>query len=85
MPRFNKKGPMGEGPMTGRRMGRCAHYDTTLNNEITSRNEVIDKSIDGSFPGEGLGRVRRRRMRRGMGQNREGRGMGRRNRFNDNF
>ncbi|MGB4205442.1 MAG: DUF5320 domain-containing protein [Bacteroidales bacterium] len=26
MPGFDKTGPWGEGPMTGRRMGRCTNY-----------------------------------------------------------
>ncbi|NLI86797.1 MAG: DUF5320 domain-containing protein, partial [Bacteroidales bacterium] len=26
MPGFNQTGPMGQGPMTGRRMGRCTNY-----------------------------------------------------------
>ena len=30
MPRRNRTGPMGEGPMTGRRMGYCRGTETTL-------------------------------------------------------
>lgn len=26
MPGFNQKGPMGEGPMTGRKMGKCTNF-----------------------------------------------------------
>ena len=26
MSNFNQRGPMGEGPMTGRRMGRCGNF-----------------------------------------------------------
>ena len=26
MPGLNQKGPMGQGPMTGRRMGRCTNF-----------------------------------------------------------
>ncbi|MDD2552812.1 MAG: DUF5320 domain-containing protein [Dysgonamonadaceae bacterium] len=81
MSNFNQKGPMGEGPMTGRRMGRCTNYEATRRNQIIKDNENMESPINENFPEQGFGRGFGRRMRRGMGngmgQNRGGRGMGR--------
>ena len=32
MPGFNRKGPMGQGSMTGRRMGKCTDFGAKINN-----------------------------------------------------
>lgn len=100
MPRFNKKGPMGDGPMTGRKMGRCTNYGIGRRNQINQENDNIERPVNDDSQGRGFGRGLGRRMGRGMangmGQNRGGRGMGRigggggrgmglRNRFNDDF
>jgi hypothetical protein len=62
MPRGDKTGPMGQGPMTGRNLGFCAGYDTP----------GIAKNVgDGTGFGRGMGRGMRGGMGRGMG-----RGMG---------
>ena len=98
MPNLDKRGPMGEGPMTGRRMGRCTNMGVGRRRQIIEENECIDNQINDNLEGEGFGRGRRRRMRgglgSGMGQNRRirgrmgrggggaGRGMGQR--FRDN-
>lgn len=67
MPGFNRKGPNGEGPMTGRKMGQC----NPENKE--KENTGIVENI-GNFFGFGRGRGR------GMGQ---GKGRGMRCRRND--
>jgi hypothetical protein len=77
MPGFNQKGPMGEGPMTGRRMGRCTNFGAAVrNNEVASD---LDQKTDLSdnFPGRGFSQGRR------MGG--RGRGMGRMNRLRGEF
>ena len=33
MPGFNQTGPNGQGPMTGRRMGRCTNFGASLKNQ----------------------------------------------------
>jgi hypothetical protein len=55
MPRGDGTGPMGRGPLTGRRAGFCAGYQTPgyANPEV---------------PGMGMGRGRRRGFRRGYGR-----------------
>ena len=101
MPSFNQKGPMGEGPMTGVKMGRCTNYGAARRNLITQENNPTQTRINDRSQEQGIGRGLGRRMGRGMGddmgQNRGGgrpmgrmdggggRGMGRRNRFSDNF
>ncbi|MGE0077131.1 MAG: DUF5320 domain-containing protein [Bacteroidales bacterium] len=70
MPGFNQTGPMGQGPMTGRKMGRCTNYganrkeqtnDETINNvtseEITTRGFGFGRGRFGR--GRGFGMQRR--------------------------
>lgn len=71
MPGFNKRGPMGQGPMTGRRTGRCTNFGTRQN-RTEGAPDVNDNLPNGSF-GRGSGR-----SRCGSGR---GRGMGLQNRF----
>ncbi len=74
---------MGKGPMTGRRMGRCASYGAGLkkqNETKDAKNRETDMD-DTSIPGRGLGF---RRGGGGWGAGRAGGsgfGMGRQNRF----
>jgi hypothetical protein len=35
MPRFDQTGPMGQGSMTGRRMGRCTNNGANVKNQPT--------------------------------------------------
>lgn len=63
---LNRRGPMGEGPMTGRKMGRCAPA-----NKGKTYNEIIQESQSDFFPGRGFGPGRGR----GPGR-RPGRGWG---------
>lgn len=82
MPNFNQRGQMGEGAMTGRKMGRCGNFGAGHRYPTTQENQNTENTIYDNPQGEGqgLGRGRGRGMRRGMGQ---GMGMGRgmRNRF----
>ena len=73
MPNFNQTGPMGQGPMTGRRMGRCANRSASLKSDetLTSENPIENQSIPPRGRGAGLG----------FGRGGRGRGMGRQNRF----
>ena len=80
MPGFNQKGPMGDGPMTGRRMGRCTNFGA---NETKQTENPSNSENDPFFDrGQGRGRGGGRGMGRGKGMG-GGRGMGRerQNRF----
>lgn len=65
---LNRRGPMGEGPMTGRRMGRCNPV-----NKGKTMEEIIQNNESSVHPEQGFGLGRGRRLGRGMGF---GRGMG---------
>lgn len=69
MPGLNQKGPMGDGPMSGRRMGRCTSSGAKNQNANSVNNENTIENILARNFGRGFGR--------GQG----GMGMGRRNRF----
>jgi hypothetical protein len=71
MPGFNQKGPMGQGSMTGRRMGRCTNYGANLKDQTDDDNQNSTESFSGNFQGRGLGR----------GRSGRGLGMGQQNRF----
>lgn len=54
MPGLNQRGPEGQGPMTGNRMGRCTKFGATLQNQnVTSSDQIKDQPEN--FPGRGLG------------------------------
>lgn len=81
MPGFDQTGPEGQGPMTGRRMGRCTNYGRTpkKTGNIFS-NEQNDNSPE-NLSERGFG-FRRVGLGRGGGRGRgRGRGIGRQNRF----
>lgn len=64
MPGLNRKGPLGEGPMTGRRMGRC-------NPENKGKNEdeiMQDRNMDAPGKGRGFGHRPGRGRGRGFGR-----------------
>lgn len=73
MPGFNQKGPMGQGPMTGRRLGRCTNFGANLKNQTFQTNENANDNIPENIQERGFG----------FGRCRGGRsfGMGRQNRF----
>lgn len=85
MPRFNQQGPMGEDPMTGRKMGKCTNYGEN----ISSTEEQVNESVGRGGRGFGMGRCRRgfqdndgqgqgRGFGRGRGRSGQGQGRGRR-------
>ncbi len=77
MPGFNQTGPMGQGSMTGRRMGRCNASGANQKNQNTppSENPNDIKPENTASSGFGFGR----------GRGGRGRGMGRQNRFRGGF
>ena len=76
MPGLNRKGPMNEGPMTGRKTGLC-NPDSPLRKQKDEPTEVNNDQLQGRGLGLGLGRGARRGGRgTGAGAGR-GRGMGR--------
>ena len=83
MPGFNKQGPMGQGRMTGRKMGCCTNFGAGRKNQTTSENTTIESPTHDVTPGQVDGRGMGRGLGRGMGRNGGGRGMGigRQNRF----
>ncbi|MFW5793295.1 MAG: DUF5320 domain-containing protein [Bacteroidota bacterium] len=70
MPGLNKTGPLGNGPMTGRKMGRCTNFQKAAEND--PENATKSENIQNEFQGRGLG------MRRGFGNRGRGDGFGRR-------
>lgn len=72
MPGLNRQGPQGEGPMTGRRMGRCNPENKGKTDEEILQNKDLSQE-SGQGMGRGFGFAR--------GQGRLGRGLGRQNRF----
>ena len=80
MPGFDRKGPMGQGPMTGRGLGRCANPDNTENSTDNPDGNTMADRGPGRGPGRGMGRGAGRGMGRGGGGGRPGRGRGGRGR-----
>lgn len=84
MPGLNQKGPDGQGPMTGWKMGKCTNFGEKMKRENTEDSEGFEAGMGrgrgfgrrGTEGGRGMGRA----MARGMG-----RGMGRGNRFRGGF
>ncbi len=81
MPGFNQTGPMGQGPMTGRRMGRCTNYGSAPNNQQPAESDGSNNNGNQPMAGSGFGRGRGF----GNGWGRGGFGMGRQNRFRGGF
>jgi len=63
MPGLNRKGPDGEGPMTGRRMGHC-------NPENKGKTDlgIQQSQMSSREPGQGRGPGMRRGLRKGLRQ-----------------
>ncbi len=80
MPEFNQKGPMGEGAMTGRRMGRCTNFGATHPKQPVNTESQIEENteekLSENLSGRGLGLGRRKGGR--------GQGMGCQHRFRGN-
>lgn len=75
MPGFNQTGPMGQGPKTGRRMGRCTNFGANFNDQASEEKERPNETIPQGFQGRGLGR----------GRGGRGFGLGLNNRFRGGF
>ena len=59
MPRLNRRGPNGDGPMTGRRMGRCNPDNKGQTDDEFLQNKVEPtKDQNNILIGRGLGRAR---------------------------
>ena len=88
MPGFNQQGPAGQGPMTGRRMGRCTNYGAgKVSQTAPEPNMGPENMPEGFTRGFGFGRSQgggRGQGGRGQG-GRGGRGLGMQNRFRSRF
>ena len=69
MPNLNQKGPMGQGAMSGRKMGKCTNFGKK-GHPVTTNEQQPNENIpvNGAGRGKGMGR----------GQGGMGMGMGRR-------
>lgn len=90
MPGFDQTGPMGQGSMTGRRMGRCTNFGANLKSQDSTETGKQQENIPENFSGMGwgFGRGRGLGFRFGKGNGfgwGRGRGMGRQNRFRGGF
>lgn len=80
MPGFDKTGPNGQGPMSGRRRGRCRDTkpeETTDNNAVNNNEIVYGLGRRGKPRGGGFGKGFGGGSGNGMGRGR-GRGFGNR-------
>ncbi|MDD2812703.1 MAG: DUF5320 domain-containing protein [Bacteroidales bacterium] len=93
MPNFNRTGPEGQGPMTGRRMGRCTNYGAGNNQDVNPMQEIQNNPNAEFNPQDRMGMGWRRGQGFGGGfgggfgsaGRGRGRGMGRQNRFRRGF
>ncbi|MEA3503924.1 MAG: DUF5320 family protein [Bacteroidota bacterium] len=81
MPRFNRKGPEGEGPMTGRKQGKCSGNNITEESRGMGRRNRFRDNDD--FRGQGRGAGNSEGAGRGLGRD-KGRGLGRGRSFSGN-
>lgn len=75
MPGLNQTGPLGQGPMTGRRMGRCNASGADLKNQESDTNNHPNDNLPENFYGKGRGMDLR------CGRRGKGFGTGRQNQF----
>jgi hypothetical protein len=73
MPGIDQTGPVGRGPMTGWRMGRCTHFGQLEKEQTSSATTVSKEMEENDFRGRG--------WKHGLMGRGRGRGMGRQNRF----
>lgn len=88
MPGLNQTGPLGQGPMTGRRMGRCTNFGAKFKNQPTETKKDPIENLPENIQGRGFGFGRGQGgygfgMGRGCGG--RGCGMGFQNRFRGGF
>lgn len=90
MPGFDQKGPMGQGAMTGRRMGRCTNFAAKAKEQSNLGTVKPQENSPENFTATGRGLVRGRglgcMMGKGFGMGwRRGSGKGMQNRFRGGF
>lgn len=68
MPGLNRKGPLGEGPMTGRKMGRCNPENRGKTDDEIIQNRILESSETKKGMGWGLRRGRGRGLGLGRGR-----------------
>lgn len=71
MPGFNQTGPMGQGPRTGRGMGKCKGTpveDTTIDNNTPATGAGQGQGGQGLGRGQGQGRGQGRGQSQGQGR-----------------
>ncbi len=76
MPGFDKTGPIGQGSMTGRRLGRCTNFGDSPKDQPPASAQNSGENYPEALPRRGLGLGRGRGRGRGLGL-----GLGLRNRF----
>jgi len=81
MPGFNRKGPEGEGPMTGRKQGRCSGNNVSDNSVGMGQRNRFRNTEESRGQGRGAGNMDGRG--RGLGRG-AGRGLGRGRGFSEN-
>lgn len=59
MPGFDQTGPVGRGPMTGWKMGRCTNYGARRKEEVVEGSQTTEEPLSKKFRGRGFGRGRR--------------------------
>ena len=55
MPGFNQTGPAGQGPMTGRKEGRCTNFGANQKNQTSDVNENSNDNMPENMQGNGFG------------------------------
>ena len=81
MSNFNQRGPMDEGPMTGRRMGRCTNYSANQGKRAATTASEQNENQGNDLPENAFGFG----WKRGRGIGGRGRGLGLQNRFGRGF
>jgi len=71
---FNQKGPLGQGSMSGRKMGKCTNFGTNVKQQTSVASASIAEPLPENNAGKGFG------TGKGMGQG-GGMGLGRQHRF----
>lgn len=79
MPGLDQRGPMGQGPLTGHRNGRCTNYGASAKKEETVTDTDLSDNQTDSLQGRRFG------FRGGMGGRGRGRGLGFKFRFRGGF
>lgn len=78
MPGLNQTGPMGQGPMTGRRLGKCTNFGQNAKNVNDAESQTSDRENESTQTLRGLGYGMMNRFGGGRGMRM---GSGCRNRF----